>query len=501
MVSDVARRDLIKTYMQYGFEDEDDLDFYIKTFIGITIPKHKFCAEHNAPFQFIADVVFERIFFALAFGSRGSGKTLDFALINHLKALFRQAPVEMVVAASTIDQTNNGYGYFKGFLEHDPVLWEQLDGEPIQAHTKFKNGSLLKIAAGTIRGLNGPHPNIATIDEVELMELPILEQGLSMSFSKNNVPAMDLLGSTRKKSNGTMQTLLDEQVERNLSVYQFCIWETLEQCTRKCQNDPEWGDCIAWNKCKGKAHDCKGWYPISTFIQKTANLSTQMFSTEWENKSPSGGAKVYGEYYDENVHVISMLGGGKFKSFQSIFQEKEIPKNWRRIGGMDFGSHFAYLQIALEPRYDIWILFYEYYFQGDRLLGTHAQNIKRFPYWRPRLPIFSDPSGKQSILEMRSYGLNCLPAMNDLAEGVDEVKKRLEINPANGLPRLFIMDTCVETRREFLIWEHGTLPDGKPDLDSFEDGNDHCLDSLRYPIFTYPRMPKSHVKATTIPGL
>jgi hypothetical protein len=487
--------------MKYGFEDEDDLDFYIQTFLGYTLPKHSFCAGHTSIFSFITDVFFERTMFALAFGSRGSGKTLGFALLNHLKALFRCAPVELVVASSQIHQTNIGYSYFKGFLESDPILWELLDGDPIQSYTKFKNGSLLKIASGTMHGLNGPHPNMTTIDEVELMDMPILEQGLSMSMSKNGVPAQDILGSTRKKSGGTMTTLLNDQVKRNMSVSQFCIWETLEQCTRECKNDPEWGDCIAWEKCKGKAHDCKGWYPIPTFIQKTANLSAAMFATEWENKSPSGGAKVYGEHYDEDIHVISMLGGGKFKSFQSIFQEKEIPKNWRRIGGMDFGAHFAYAQIVIEPRYDIWIVMFEYYFHGDRLLGTHANYIKKNLYWRPRLPIYSDPSGKQSILEMRGYGLNCLQAMNDLAEGVDEVKKRLEINPANGLPKLFIMDTCIELRREMLAWEHGILPDGKPDLDTYEDGNDHMADATRYPCFTYPRMPKSHVKAVTIPGL
>lgn len=499
---DVLRRDLLKTYMKYGFDDEDDLAFYLEMFLGLRIPNHKFCANHTSQFKFLCDVVFDRVSFALAFGSRGSGKTMDFALIHHLSALFKGVPVKLVMAASTLDQTENGYTYFKGFLESDPVLHEQLSAEPIKARTSFKNGSMMQVAAGTMKGLNGPHPNIFSCDEVELLDLSTIEQGLSMSISGPGVKAVDLLGSTRKRSNGTMNTLLEEQEQRNLSVYSFCIWETLERCTRECHNDPKWGDCIAWEKCKGKAHDCKGWYPIPDFIQKTATLSKTMFSTEWENNSPSGGAKVYGEYYDEEVHVISMLGGGKYKSFQSIFNEKEIPKGWRRIGGMDFGSHFAFLMIAIEPRYDIWVAFYEYYYHGDRLLSRHAAEIKKHPYWRPRLPIFADPSGKQSILEMRSYGLvNCLPAMNDLIEGVDEVKKRLEVNQANGLPKLFIMDTCIELRREMQVWEHGVLPDGKPDLDTFEDGNDHEVDSLRYTCFTYPRMPRSHTKAVTLAGI
>src|SRR2546421_331864 len=297
--SDVAKRDLLETYIKYGFDDEDDLDFYIQQFLGFTIPKHSFCNGHVSPFKFLCDVFFERVNFVFAFGSRNSGKTLIEAIFNHLNALFRQVPVEMLITASANIQTDRAYSYFKTFLEDNPMLYAKLAMEPIQSRTKFQNGSVLQIVSGTMKGLNGPHPTKVSIDEVELMDLITLEQGLSMSMSK------------------------------------------------------------------------------------------RMFSTEWENKTPSGGMKVYGEHFDEDVHVISMVGGGRFRTFQSIFQEKEIPKNWRRIGGMDFGSHFGFGMIAIEPRYDLWVLFYEYYFEGDRLLGTHANIIKQHPYWRKGMPIFS----------------------------------------------------------------------------------------------------------------
>jgi hypothetical protein len=497
---ELAKLDLLETYIKYGFDDANDLDFYIQEFLGYTIPKKSFCVGHVSPWKFLCDVYFELTTFTFSFGSRNSGKTLLEALINHLNALFRQVPVEMLITASANIQTDRAYAYFKGFLEENPLLYAKLAMEPIQSRTKFKNGSVLQIVSGTMKGLNGPHPTKVSIDEVELMDMVTLEQGLSMAMSKKGVRAQNMLLSTRKTANGTVNTLLEEQHERQLDIYSFCIWETLEQCTRLCHDDPTFGNCLAWNTCKGKAHECQGWYPIDDFINKTANLSKTMFATEWENKTPSGGAKVYGEYYDEEVHVLSMMGGGRFRTFQSIFQEKDIPKNWRRIGGMDFGANFYHLQIALEPRYDIWIVYYEYFYDKDRLLGTHANIIKNHPYWRKGLPIFSDPSAKQSILEMRGYGLNCLPAMNDLAEGVDEVKKRLEVSAVNGLPKLFIMDTCIELRREMLAWEHGALPDGKPDLDTFEEGNDHGCDSLRYSIFTYPRMPRSYVKPMTVVG-
>ena len=120
---------------------------------------------------------------------------------------------------------------------------------------------------------------------------------------------------------------------------------------------------------------------------------------------------------------------------------------------------------------------------------------------RRRMPIYSDPSGKQEILEMRVYGLNCINAMNDLALGVDAVKKKLEVSHINQLPGYFILDTCIETRREYKTWSHPTMSDGKPDLDAYEDGNDHALDTDRYGIFSHSRLPKSHVKPITVAGI
>lgn len=499
---DIVKRDLLATYIKDGFENDEDLDFYTQEFHGLNIPKKSFCAGHVSPFKFLCDAYFERAMFIFSFGSRTSGKTFIAAYLNHLNGNFRQIPIELLIAASVKDQANKGYNYFKQF--HSGEFLSHLIVDSIQARTTLANGSKLEIVAGTPKGLNGPHAQKVCIDEVELIELPTIEQGLSISMSRGSVKAQDILLSTRKYANGTVSTLLEEQEERNLSVYSFCIWENLEKCTRLCQSDPEFGDCLAWKHCKGKAHSCEGWYSIADFVQKTANLSTKTFQTEWENRSPSGGKKVFDDHFDENIHVLSWLDGGRFRSFRSIFNEKEIPKSWRRIGGMDFGSNFGYLQIAIEPRYDIWIVFYEYFFSGDRLLEKHAAIIKdqaSNPYWHRHLPIFADPSGKQGIIEMRNLGLNCYRAMNDIALGVDEVKRRMEIQSSNNLPKLFILDTCTELRRELKVWEHGMLPDGKPDLDSYEDGNDHILDCLRYMVFTFPRMPKTHVRPGRVVGI
>jgi hypothetical protein len=303
----------------------------------------------------------------------------------------------------------------------------------------------------------------------------------------HNYAAQGLIlhNSTRKTSTGTMSRLLEEAEEKNLAVSSFCVWESIEPCTRLCFDDPVYGTCPIEDKCKGRAHEGSGWYSIDDFIQKARTLSKPMFSTEFENNDPSGEQKVYAEHYDEHRHIISWVDGGRFKTFQQVFQLKEIPRNWRRVGGMDFGAHFAYVQFAIEPRYNIWIAELEYYFFGDRLLSRHAKEVLDAQAHalhitvqqakQRKIFIFSDPSAKQEILEMRVYGLNCVNAMNNLATGVDEVKQKLDVSPVNNLPRLLILDHCIELRREFKAWAHPTKTDGKPDLDAYEDGNDHCF--------------------------
>src|SRR6185295_3231820 len=116
---ELAKLDLLETYIKYGFDDADDLDFYIQEFLGYTIPKKAFCVGHVSPWKFLCDVYFEQTTFTFSFGSRNSGKTLLEALINHLNALFRQVPVEMLITASANIQTDRAYAYFKGFLEEN----------------------------------------------------------------------------------------------------------------------------------------------------------------------------------------------------------------------------------------------------------------------------------------------------------------------------------------------------------------------------------------------
>src|SRR5512134_2190558 len=59
---------------------DDELHAYIKNNLGIDIPRVAVCADHNAPFEPIADLFFKRIMAAIVVANRGGGKTDDAAV-------------------------------------------------------------------------------------------------------------------------------------------------------------------------------------------------------------------------------------------------------------------------------------------------------------------------------------------------------------------------------------------------------------------------------------
>lgn len=612
--------DLLKHYLHNGFDDAEDLRYYVRSFLGFNIPDKAYCPQHQSPLEFLADAFFERVASALVLASRASGKTRTTAILNHLDTLFKGEAVEIATAGATLDQAAKGYKYFCESFS-SPLLKKYL-ANSIQSYSETYNGSTLEIVAGTVKGFNcltgdslidtpngkyrigslvgregfalysfnrysnqifldiarrcwrvgkelvykvvfdrgslhatGNHPVLLSegdycevlhltpgcivesmdgfgykvisvaphgvedvydietqtthnffannvcvhnsghpakvrIDEVELLDWDVLQEGLSMSQSKGSVRGQDILMSTRKYRSGTMQRLLDEAPSRRMKVYSFCIWDVIERCDRECVDDPLHGTCPIQDKCQGKAHGGSGWYKIDDVISKSLNLSKSTFEAQWENKRPSDAPLVYSDYWDSNLNVLSWDPDGVHKTFAEVFGEDSIPKDWLRLAGIDYGARFVFLPVAYNARWDTYIVYDEYFHEGERLLKDHATRIRE---WRDypilKLP-FDDPAAKQDRLELRSYGVK-LPkeslAVKAILPGVDRVKSFLQVNSVTGRPKLYVMSDCTRTIWEFENWCKEANKDGTL-KDEPEDANNDCMDALRYVIYSHPRV-------------
>lgn len=347
---------------------------------------------------------------------------------------------------------------------------------------------------------NGVVVHNCRIDEVELVEWALLQEGLNMSQSNDHAQATDTLSSTRKFFQGTMQRLLDEQKDLNLHLYAMCVWDVIEPCPRQCHDDPVYGNCPIYHLCGGKAHEGKGWYKISDLIKKGLNLTKATFEAQWENKRPSDAPLIY-DMFNRETHVKT------WEQLYEIFKVDDFkkhrpPADWTHIAGIDFGSNFSFDAFVLEPTTRTWILYYEYFHDTDRRMIEHAQRIRQTPQFECFGPIYGDSAAKQDRIELRSLGVRVIPSIKagedgkfkgsnvkgSVLLGIDEVKMHLEVNPVLGRPKFFIVEGAANNAvKEFEMWSWELNDDGKPSYERPMSGFDHSLDSIRYALYSFKR--------------
>ena len=107
-----------------------------------------------------------------------------------------------------------------------------------------------------------------------------------------------------------------------------------------------------------------------------------------------------------------------------------------------------------------------------------------------------DPSAAGLAASMKAKGLNCIPANNEIFQGIQAVQSRLAVC-GDGRPRLTVEPHCENTIREFESYVWNKLKD-QPVKEL-----DHAMDALRYSVmrldkgYIYPSI--SSAKATPTP--
>src|SRR4051812_6929523 len=69
-----------------GPQTDDELHKWIKDNLGYDIPRQRVCPDHASPFEFLADVYFERVTSAIAVANRGGSKTMISAILHLLNS-------------------------------------------------------------------------------------------------------------------------------------------------------------------------------------------------------------------------------------------------------------------------------------------------------------------------------------------------------------------------------------------------------------------------------
>lgn len=192
----------------------------------------------------------------------------------------------------------------------------------------------------------------------------------------------------------------------------------------------------------------------------------------------AGEGLVYPEF-DERIHVIEPF---------------EVPKDWQDNISIDPGLNnpLSAHWYAVDFDDNVYIVFEHY--EAGRDIDYHAERIHEICNrlsWkrdaRGRICALIDSAAKQRTLSgiksvadlFYERGILVNPDVDkDLFSGISRVKSYLK--QGNGLPNVYIFNTCVQLIREIkgYFWGSGDAP---------RKAEDHALDEMRYYLMSRPR--------------
>jgi hypothetical protein len=184
-------------------------------------------------------------------------------------------------------------------------------------------------------------------------------------------------------------------------------------------------------------------------------------------------------------HFAAFLGT-VYKSFRRdihVVAPFELPADAEHFRGIDFGFNnpFVCLWLARYGPDRLWHVYAEHYRERESL-AWHAERIHRISGDRRYVATWADHDA-QDVHELRTLGIDTLPAKKDVRLGIELVQSKLKVQ-ANGRPSLTISAACPNTIREMIAmrWKEGT--ETRDPRDEPEKQNDHCPDALRYVLYS-----------------
>jgi hypothetical protein len=251
----LAAQEIERKLAEDGPQTEDELWYWVKDNLGIAIPRTPVCKGHDSPFAFLAACYFRKFPAVLGMGNRGGGKTFMVALLHWLNSTFYPG-IESATFGATEAQSLRCYAHLKNWIYDKDGTKRHYIKTSVMRKTEWRTridgvpGSAVEVLPGTPEGVNGPHPQIAHGDEVELMREDTWQESRNMAVSKTLpngtvYPSMEILTSTRKGLRGRMQQLIDgiQEAKRQKKIpdYELIIWCIFEiaQEQPNCQKAPK----------------------------------------------------------------------------------------------------------------------------------------------------------------------------------------------------------------------------------------------------------------------
>jgi hypothetical protein len=467
-----------------------DLQLHVEMCYGYTFPDTPVCEGHCSPMEVLWELFKSTIGHMLIIGSRESGKTLIFAFAEHL--LMRWNGDEIFHGAGIYPQAKRCFTYVeKAATDKAKPYFAREVTKCIEDEVRLIGPSgreaKLEIKSATLEQLNGPHPRVVMLDEVELIGDKELNEAASMPHRDAKLPHLPPVlhyTSSLKKAYGPMVKFLEEKEKRGLQEFRFCVFEVIERCPeerhqdgvgcntcplatycRETVRDNETGE-VRLKEGPGRAARAGGWMLIDDVIAKMRLMDVGVFRSQWLSLEPQIEGLIY-PTFQSNVHVLNY----KFNP------------NLPVVAGMDWGYTNPHCILYAQQQYDDAVVVFAEDYRNMEIESKMAANCNATP-WRQNIDwIMSDPSAPALIANFSEAGIrNVLPADNDVSAGIDDVRWALQSADLMMPPMLYFDASCVNLIREIKAYHRA---DPGRDLDPTEKPrkiDDHAMDALRYLI-------------------
>jgi PBSX family phage terminase large subunit len=164
------------------------------------------------------------------------------------------------------------------------------------------------------------------------------------------------------------------------------------------------------------------------------------------------------------------------------------------IAGVDWGFANAGVIQVIGLDYDNRAyLVHEEYARQRRIEEWVTRAVQLRDTWKISA-FYCDPSEPDYIKAFTGGGLKATQANNTVTTGIQAVKARL-VRQSDGLPRLLVSPSCVNTIAEFESYQWSENRYGMKDAPV--KSNDHCQDSLRYGVMGIDYAGIKKLTATT----
>lgn len=519
----------------HGPQNDEELHEWLKFELGIDIPRVAVCEGHNAPFQFLSDLFFERVEAALGVANRGGAKTFLVAVLHWLNSRFKPG-CESCTFGAIEAQSFRAYAHLKNWIYDENGNLKDTVVSSLMRDTTFRNGSKIEVLGSTPDAVNGPHPQKAHADEIELMRDDTFKESRNMTISKTMkdgkvyIP-QDILTSTRKGPSGRVQQLIDE-IEEALAhgykpprkLYMWCIKETSAQvknCRVAREDLPEKLKCPCnkikrgeWDDgtprtmdqvCQGDFYKSRGWQPFGDIVKQFTENDRETFEAQVLCAKPEMRWH-YVQNWREEKHLI--------RGFEPD------PQNGRIFTSVDWGgtnphavtwyqllNHEIEVESWLQPdrgerkkirvKEGTLVAFDEIYIAeiGNEKLAqmVHSKEAAYKAKWGERWQVYeryADPQGKAARMDWKASGLR---TVWHTTREFDEHVKAIRAMFDDDLFRC-VGEMCPKFVWEIKQWRIDERTGNQLDI------NNHAMSNFRYAVANIKKIRRQGILRQHNPG-